>query len=212
MESKYRANDIAAWLIQRDNSEECRKNNEHIDTLKLMKLLYYAQGAFLAIDGVKLFSEEIRAWEYGPAVEEVYNVFKGIDPKEIYKHCDLLDGHTVEDYDAELLEEVYQEIGKRFTGTQLITKTHREEPWLKATNNGRLLRDQVISAESIKEYFEKTYTEFRMIEQYLRITGGKVPECYKSPEEEAHKIKRCSILKDVNFKFSYRLDDNNNRL
>jgi uncharacterized phage-associated protein len=39
-----------------------------ISNLKLQKLLYYAQGFYLAIYGKALFEEDIVAWEHGPVV------------------------------------------------------------------------------------------------------------------------------------------------
>lgn len=155
----YNATDIAAWLIKRDNIEKHKKNNEPISTLKLMKLLYYVQGAFLAIDNVKIFPEEIHALEYGPAVLEVYNKLKDIDPYNISSHVEVLGGKSIDSNTEELLEEVYQEIGSKFTAAELVVKTHREDPWLRATNNGKLLRNQVIKVDTIKEYFNKYYVE-----------------------------------------------------
>lgn len=38
---------------------------EGISNLKLQKLLYYAQGIYLAMEGKSLFPERIEAWTYG---------------------------------------------------------------------------------------------------------------------------------------------------
>lgn len=157
----YKAKDIAAWLIKRDNAEPDKKNNEPIGLLKLMKLLYYCQGAFLAIDNKSLFREVIEAWEWGPVVPEVYYIFDcdDIDKKDLHKYISLL-GETseIDSFTEELLEEVYQSIGKKYTGYELISKTHQETPWLKATNNGTLLRKKRIPRTQIKEYFKEVYT------------------------------------------------------
>lgn len=81
----YSACDIASWFIYKTNAEikENVADNddfevyEGITHLKLQKLLYYAQGVSLSMrNGQKLFDEKILAWEHGPVVKEVYDVYK----------------------------------------------------------------------------------------------------------------------------------------
>lgn len=43
-----------------------------ISNLKLQKLLYYAQGCYLGLEGHPLFDENIIDWTHGPVAEEVY--------------------------------------------------------------------------------------------------------------------------------------------
>lgn len=84
MINSYSALDIALWFIYKTNAEI--KNNlvenddfdiyEGISHLKLQKLLYYAQGVYLAITGKQLFNENLMAWEHGPVVVEVYDKYK----------------------------------------------------------------------------------------------------------------------------------------
>lgn len=38
--------------------------------------------------------------------------------------------------------------------------------------------------------------------EYLKITGGIIPETYLGPEEQAKRIVRCSILEDTNLEYS----------
>ena len=47
-----------------------------ISNLKLQKLLYYAQGIHLALNGQPLYPERIEAWQHGPVVPEIYHAFK----------------------------------------------------------------------------------------------------------------------------------------
>lgn len=37
---------------------------------------------------------------------------------------------------------------------------------------------------------------------YLKITGGIIPETYLGPEDQAKLIVRCSILEDTNLEYS----------
>ncbi len=54
--------DVADFFIQMTNHSE----DDQITNLKLNKLLYYAQGAFLARTGKPLFENNMEAWTYGP--------------------------------------------------------------------------------------------------------------------------------------------------
>ncbi|MBD5508817.1 MAG: DUF4065 domain-containing protein [Lachnospiraceae bacterium] len=155
MSAKYKASDIAAWLINRDNQEENRK--ERISTLKLMQLLYYCYGCFLAIDEIKLFPEEIHAWEEGAVVEEVYNIFKEVPYDKVSEHVHLLNKQPIDSYDEELLEQTYDIFGKNYTARELVDKTHRELPWLRATKYGEYLKGAAIEPEEIQDYFKKYY-------------------------------------------------------
>ena len=38
--------------------------------------------------------------------------------------------------------------------------------------------------------------------EYLKITGGFIPETYLGPEEQAKRIVRCSILEDTVLEYS----------
>src|SRR5438309_2092560 len=70
----YSAQTIANYLIWRANSDE--DLGENITNLKLQKLLYYVQGFHLAMNGAPLFNEDIRAWDHGPVVPQVYRKYR----------------------------------------------------------------------------------------------------------------------------------------
>ena len=74
----YDVDKIANWFIWyneyiRDFENE---DTDDITNMKLQKLLFYAQSAFLAIKGVPLFNNNILAWEHGPVIPEIYDKFK----------------------------------------------------------------------------------------------------------------------------------------
>lgn len=97
-----------------------------ITNLKLQKLLYYAQGTFLALHGQKLFEQPIMKWQYGPVVPDVYhqykyfgnNVIEGIDVDTQYLHPEQM----------RLLHMVYDYFGQ-FSAIKLMNLTHSESPW-----------------------------------------------------------------------------------
>lgn len=66
----YKAQDVAERLIY-----EARQRDIEMTPMKLQKLLYYAQGYSLGMNGDPLFSEEIQAWQHGSVVPVVYKIY-----------------------------------------------------------------------------------------------------------------------------------------
>ncbi len=151
MKGKYKALDIAKWFLYYNNRVIMTDSDaDYITNLKLQKLLYYAQGCFLAVKGRPLFNEVLLAWEHGPAVNEVYQEYKkyhfnGIPFDEEYVN-------NINKEDEELLKEVYKVFGK-YSAWGLREMTRNETPWKETARNA------AISLESIKNYFKKNYIE-----------------------------------------------------
>ena len=55
-----------------------RESGSTITPLKLQKILYYAQGYYLAMYDEALFPEDFQAWAHGPANEQIYEKYKEI--------------------------------------------------------------------------------------------------------------------------------------
>lgn len=153
----YDAMDIARWFIERNQQDVRKGEDEKMTLLKLLKLLYYAEGCSLALNNRSLFREKILAWEHGPVVKEVWKSFDNaydlwVDANEmeasLEKICRV---------DAELLEDVYSVFGK-YSASGLRDKTHEESPWLDATQGGKSYNAE-ISRCAIKKYFEENYVE-----------------------------------------------------
>ena len=151
MKEMYKALDIAKWFLFYNNRVIMADSDaDYISNLKLQKLLYYAQGSFLAIKDRPLFDDNLLAWEHGPVVNEVYQEYKkygtnGIPFEEDYTN-------NISNEDEDLLKEVYKVFGK-YSAWGLREMTHNETPWKETKRNG------VISLESIKDYFKKNYVE-----------------------------------------------------
>ena len=152
----YSALDVAKWFIWRNKIEE-EKEADKLSLLKLLKLMYYAEGCSLALNDKSLFDEPIISWEHGPVVVEVYNQYKS-DPFDL--PFDENDSNINEKFcseDIDCLEQVFQVFGV-YSAWALRNKTHEEEPWLEATNGGRSLKNE-ISKDTMKSYFLKNYVE-----------------------------------------------------
>lgn len=145
----HSAEQIARWFLAHNRIAESSAGAESISNLKLQKLLYYAQGCFLATTGNPLFPDKIVAWQHGPVVESVYRKYKengssGIPFDEDFDFSDF----SKEEND--LLTEVYDVFGQ-YSAWKLRNMTHEEAPWKETPPN------EVIPNEKIKDYFEKEY-------------------------------------------------------
>ena len=145
---KYSADDIAGWFIDFNKRYVETEEAELLSPMKLQKLLYYAQGALLAIDDIILFEDEIEVWEHGSVVPSVYHNYKkygagGIEKKEAATEA-VFDEHT-----NAMLFGIYEKYGK-YSAAQLRKMTHREPPYIQACEDEK---SKIISKESIQEYF-----------------------------------------------------------
>jgi uncharacterized phage-associated protein len=136
---------VAKYLIAR--SEEV--TGERICNLKLQKLLYYAQGFTLAIRDQSLFPSDLEAWNHGPVVCSVRDMFKRgsspIDPEPGFD-----DGGYLPE-NRELLNALLATYGK-LPALRLMGLTHAEPPWLEAYNIGQ---NTAIDITTMKDFFSR---------------------------------------------------------
>ncbi|MBF6388273.1 SocA family protein [Nocardia farcinica] len=146
----YRAMQIAAEFVKIANQHQAALSN-----LKLQKLLYYAQGRSLAVNGTRLFREPIEAWDHGPVVSDVYHACKGngsqtveIDPSYLNELFEL-DRDT-----RRILDAVWSEEGSKAAWV-LREQTHKEAPWRDHYLPG--LRHVEIPIDAISDYFREQH-------------------------------------------------------
>ena len=119
-----------------------RKSYSELTHLKLQKLLYYSQGLSYALNNKPLFTEEFIAWEHGPAVEEIYNIFRHFSGRVL-----------VETSSANLNPEAISLINEvngtysQFSPWTLRCMTHEETPWCSTPKN------EIISKDKIRNFF-----------------------------------------------------------
>lgn len=147
---------LARYFISRSQMQ-----TEHAIThLKLQKLVYYAQAYILAFMGISLFTEQIQAWRHGPVCPELYEQYKqysyqeinpntigSIDFRAAFPHINT---NAMIDTACEIIDEVWDVYGA-YTGSELETMTHQEEPWINAKTRGR---NVTILPENIETYFK----------------------------------------------------------
>ena len=154
---KYKAIDIARWFIHKNLEDVHNAEDEKMTLLKLLKLLYYAEGCSLALDKGSLYDEKIMAWEHGPVVEEVWRTFDDAYNLQV-SDADMSDSLSkISKEDQQFLEDVYSVFGK-YSAMGLRNKTHAESPWLNATHGGSRFNAE-IPRQAIEEYFKEHYVE-----------------------------------------------------
>lgn len=149
--ANYSAAQIAKWFLARNNVEMAENGAEYITNLKLQKLLYYAQGTYIAITGNKLFKDPIVAWKHGPVVENVYYAYRDNGSNGIEFNEDF-DANTIDTETKGILEQVYENFGQ-FSAWKLREMTHNERPW-QETN-----QSEEIDLNTIKDFFLEEYIE-----------------------------------------------------
>jgi uncharacterized phage-associated protein len=132
---------VAKYFVSQVDEEA----GDSISNLKLQKLLYYAQGGFLACHDRPLFPEAIKAWAHGPVVPQVYHEYKKFGSGPIPVEQVDLDGYPSDV--REVLDEVNAVYGQ-FSATKLRAMTHEEPPWRETPQS------ETISHEKLKEFFK----------------------------------------------------------
>lgn len=168
----FSAYDVALYFLfiaRKDNA------GDTISNLKIQKMLYYAQGEFLAFFDVALFPEKIEAWKHGPVVKKIYDNFRkygklAIDFKELENFRSEI--YTKEHLD--FLPFIYKKYNS-LSAWDLAQKTHKETPWLKNYTENNT---NEIPLKDLKEFFKKSLEyeirklkELKSIDEDLRLYG-----------------------------------------
>lgn len=154
-----KAIDVAKYLIDVNEQKNSDDESNSLSKLKLQKLLYYSQGYYLALYDKPLFDEEIRAWEHGPVVKEVYDHFKNLNGNIIPASRENIPNEqelkNMSSEQQEIINEVYELMGQ-YSAWKLREKTHSESPWLETYDEKNKMNDEknIISKEKIKKYFK----------------------------------------------------------
>jgi len=128
------------------------RDSKPITHMQLQKLLYYAQGWYLALGDTPLFVEEFKKWPFGPVCPPVYNKFKKLGGAPITNY--IPNASKISDPDIlKYLEKIWS-IYSRHSGPQLMMLSHSEAPWIDAVDF------ELISKESLKTYFKSKENKF----------------------------------------------------
>lgn len=129
MTPKYSALNIANYFLCKAQ-EATEEDQELISNLKLQKLLYYAQGLYMAIYGKPLFSDKIEAWTYGPVVPKLYHHYKKHNSNGISVDKNFNPSIIIKDT-RKFLDEIYEVFGQ-FSAIRLMNLAHSDQCWIDA--------------------------------------------------------------------------------
>ena len=152
---KYSAQDVAAWFVRQPQVEKLHGgelDGDVITNMKLQKLLYYAQGCYLALKDEALFDEDLVAWQHGPVVREVYETYKSSGSCPIEGAVDG-DADVFDEYTEDVLCQVWNAFGC-YTASKLRNMTHEELPWQEAIEKHK---GAPLSLLTMEKYFSETY-------------------------------------------------------
>lgn len=140
--------DVSKYIINR--SYEIGKP---ISNLKLQKLLYFVQAKFLVDTNGKsaCFSNDIEAWGFGPVVSAAYHYFKVYGSNNIPPYDDCTDSYFNE-HDKILINEVIDTY-KDYSAVALVNLTHRQDPWIWASESQKRGYSNIIYKDLIFQFF-----------------------------------------------------------
>ena len=130
--------------------------------MKLQKLCYYAQGFYLAFRREPLFREPLRAWAYGPVVRELWDRFR-----YTRSFLDAPEDSSAEAFTPEqrkFLDIVFARFVE-YSGAQLSRFTHEEPPWRDAYERLKHGGGDIITNESLREWFRPLIAELDTAEE-----------------------------------------------
>ena len=135
----------------------CHKHGDQITNLKLQKLLYFAQGWFLALYGKALFPEPLRAWMRGPVEYGVWKKFSEFRWEAITRK---IARPKISELAVRHLDEIMQVYGD-YSAYTLERMTHDEGPWRRARGalDDRERSTREISIEDMREHFTRLANE-----------------------------------------------------
>lgn len=139
--------DVANYFLVKASRDDDNEEREGITHLKLQKLVYYAQGFYLATKGVPLFEEDIVAWKHGPVVRALFDTYKGCGSSPIDAPADF-DPQSIPGDVRDFLDEVYEVYGQ-FSAWRLREMTHEDPPW-----KDHVETSSVIPHEELRVYFK----------------------------------------------------------
>jgi uncharacterized phage-associated protein len=120
-------------------------------TLKLLKLVYYAQAWSLVWDDEPLFEDEIEAWARGPVVPALYSATERDVMVSDWRQGNI---DALTEQQKKTIDKVLEFYGP-ISSQVLSDLTHDEEPWLQARGElsyGKKSRN-IITKESMKKFY-----------------------------------------------------------
>lgn len=135
--------DVATYILERQG---------RITTLKLQKLVYYAQVWAIADSGRPLFQDTIKAWGQGPVVPALFHEHKG--RQRIEAGSFRGDSAALTDAERDQIDRILAHYGG-LPSAYLSKLSHHERPWSDARESGERLghRSPAITVTAIRAFY-----------------------------------------------------------
>jgi uncharacterized phage-associated protein len=138
--------DAANFFLRAD----ALQGDPDVSPLKLQKLLYLAQGHYLAATGQRLFDEPIMAYEHGPVVVRVWRRYAGLRTPIVGTDADFTESVPIPADVADFLQRVWDQY-KDYSASALRNLTHRQQPWSATYVPGEL--NAAMTDDVMRHYF-----------------------------------------------------------
>ena len=136
-----------------------------LDPMKLQKLVYYAHGWHLAIEGGPLSQQEFEAWQFGPVIPDLYREFRAYGADKVTRYARKRNQLTLQyvvpripdtsSPVAEAAHSIIQDVWGIYGGysaIKLSNDTHKDgTPWAKLYDPHK--QHVIIPNDEIKAYF-----------------------------------------------------------
>ena len=134
--------DAAAYILEKKGE---------MTTLKLQKLVYYAQAWSLVWDERPLFDEKIEAWSNGPVVRDLFEYHRG---KYFVSGIEAGDSGNLDDEQKTTVDMVLKHYGDK-PAYWLVRLSHSEPPWIEARGDLSPTEssDAEITLDSMAQYY-----------------------------------------------------------
>lgn len=145
------------------------KIDVNLTNLKLQKILFFVNGIYYSEKDEVLFAEEMRAWEYGPIIPEIYYEFKRFGSSSLNKTKSYIFDPEIGDI---LIKEipstnneykVIEALSRLFfiqSASDLVNMSHRgDSPWSRYFDSQHIGGKEIIFEDKDKKFFNKIANE-----------------------------------------------------
>lgn len=137
--------DVAAYILHEKGE---------MTTMKLQKLVYYAQAWSLAWDGKPIFENDFEAWANGPVCPELFHSHQGqyVVPRDFYGKEGNIKNLSGDEKDT--IDAVLRDYGDK-DSQWLSDLTHKERPWKEARQgiSTGTRSNHIVSKETMQDYY-----------------------------------------------------------
>ncbi|NLJ65319.1 MAG: SocA family protein [Christensenellaceae bacterium] len=140
--------DVVDFFVDTAQKKAEMQSGDLVTNLRLQKLLYFAQGWYLARYGKPLFEDDMLCWKYGPVVRTVYDKYKDRGKTGIENNY-AFDRSVLSKDEFELLLDVLMAYDGKATSALVDISHGLDTPW---SNTGA---GEVITKEALKSYFSE---------------------------------------------------------